>query len=152
MLVCGLYSRQFTVRSLNLNNRNNTQRSGVGLPTIPAVELWFGYYLLFILGSLHFIMTLVIVFTYFLVNWPNFYFIPNFVYFLVNWPNFYFISNFVYKIRYSVHTLNCIWIQSASCKLKDTALNGSECTSLFKTIILAFSYMNKGNDSYVIQF
>ena len=136
MLVCGLYSRQFTVRSLNLNNRNNTQRSGVGLPTIPAVELWFGYYLLFILGSLHFIMTLVIVFTYFLVNWPNFYFIPN----------------FVYKIRYNVHTLNCIWIQSASCKLKDTALNGFEYTSLFKTIVLAFSYMYKGNDSYVIQF
>ena len=75
-----LFCRQFTGRSLDINNANNTVRPGFGLPTIPAVELWFGLYLLFILGGLHFLMTLKIVFTYFLVNWPNFYFIPNIFY------------------------------------------------------------------------
>ncbi len=63
-----------------INNTNVIEQAAQHLPIIPLVETWFGYFALFILGAVHLVMTIMQVLAYFLVNWPNFYYIPEFVY------------------------------------------------------------------------
>ena len=72
-------SLAFEIRTVQLNSNNTVTEH---LPTIPLVETWFGYFALFILGAVHLVMTIMQVLAYFLVNWPNFYYIPEFVYHL----------------------------------------------------------------------
>jgi inositol 1,4,5-triphosphate receptor type 1 len=60
----------FTYRTQLLQNAS---ARSPGLPTIPLVEIWFGYFALFLLGAVHFGMSLMQVIAYFMVNWPNFY-------------------------------------------------------------------------------
>ena len=75
---------RFEPRTVQLNTINNdtnlTDQTIQRLPTIPLVEVWFGFVVIFILGGVHLVMTVMQVIAYFLVNWPNFYYIPEFVY------------------------------------------------------------------------
>ena len=84
MRVVSLRSLAFEIRTVQLNSINNntgvTEQTAQHLPTIPLVEQWFAYFALFILGAVHLVMTIIQVAAYFLVNWPNFYYIPAFVY------------------------------------------------------------------------
>lgn len=74
----------FEIRTTQLNffinNTDVIEQAAQHLPIIPLVEEWFGYFALFILGAVHLVMTIMQVLAYFLVNWPNFYYIPEFVY------------------------------------------------------------------------
>ena len=77
-------SLAFEIRTTQLNffinNTDVIEQAAQHLPIIPLVEEWFGYFALFILGAVHLVMTIMQVLAYFLVNWPNFYYIPEFVY------------------------------------------------------------------------
>lgn len=77
-----IHSLAFEPRTEQLNPTNNSgaEQEARHLPTIPLVELWFGFFALFILGAIHLVMTVMQVMAYFLLNWPNFYYIPEFVY------------------------------------------------------------------------
>lgn len=84
MQFASIRSLEFEIRTEQLNSLINntgvTEQAAKHLPTIPLVELWFAFFALFILGAVHLAMTIMQVVAYFLVNWPNFYYIPEFVY------------------------------------------------------------------------